>query len=93
MTIFLGIQSPKLIPIKGYIKKSRKKGFLYLNVNNNDSHQRNTTCMLLYIQKAKKLQNAYIDLGKQPDTLQKERQYVVRLYSQKARHLSLRDFS
>ena len=33
---------------------SRKKRFIYINVNYNDSYRRKTTCTFLYKQKAKK---------------------------------------
>ena len=36
-------------------KNVLQKIFLNINENNNDSHQRKTTCTLLYSQKAKKL--------------------------------------
>ena len=44
----------------------------------------------LYKQKAKELRNVFI--YKKPDTFQKTRQFTLRLYIQKAIHLTLRDF-
>ena len=41
----------------------------------------------LYIQKAKKMKRLYIYICKNPDTLIKTRQFVIRVYSQKARRL------
>ena len=42
------------------------------------------------IKKANKLWNAFV--YKNPDTLQKARQFLLRFYIQKARHFTLRDF-
>ena len=44
----------------------------------------------LYKQKARKLRNVFI--YKKPDTFQTARQFPLRLYIQKAIHLTLRDF-
>ena len=58
-----------------YIKKShQKKGFLYININNNDSHQQKTSCTFVYVYKAKKtLRYIYIKLN----NFQKERKYAI----------------
>ena len=45
----------------------------------------------IYIQKAKKLRNVFI--YKKPDTFQKARQFALRVYIQKARHFTSRNFS
>ena len=63
--------------IKKYIYSLRKKYFfsfclyknvaqkqLYINVNNNDSHQQKKTSTFLYIYKAKKMLNVYIYIQK-----------------------------
>ena len=44
----------------------------------------------LYTQKAKKLQNVYIE--KKPDTFQKAGQFLLHFSIQKAIHLTLQDF-
>ena len=75
-----------------YVKKSLKKIFLYINVNNNDSHHRKTTCTFLYIQKPKKIAKR-LYIYKNPDTFKKLRQFALRFYSQKSRHFTLRNFS
>ena len=41
-----------------------KKSFLHINVNNNDYHQRNTTCPILYIKNQNKLPNVYTYIQK-----------------------------
>ena len=46
---------------------------------------------VLYIQKAKTIE-MFIYIFKNPDTLQKARQFALRFYSQKARHFKLHDF-
>ena len=73
-----------------YIKTSGKI-FLYININNNDSHRRMTTCTFLYIHKAKKnAKQLYIYI--KTDILQKARKCALRFYSQKAWHFTLRNF-
>ena len=70
-----------------YIKTSRQnKIFLFINVNNNDCHQRKTTCTLYIYKKQDKYQNVHI-------YKQEVRQFVLRFFSQKSRHFTLRDFS
>ena len=45
-----------------------------------------------YINKNRKNRKVYIYIYKKPDTLQKARQFALRLYSQKAGNFKLRDF-
>ena len=62
-----------------YIKTSRQKNiFVHMNENCNDSHHQKTTCTVLYIQRQKIAKRLYI--YKNPDTLQKVRQFALRFY-------------
>ena len=45
------------------------------------------------MQKAKQNCETFIHIFKKIDTFQKARQFALHSYSQKARHLTLRDFS
>ena len=75
----------------GIYKNFSQKKFFNINVNNNDSHQRKTTCAFLYIQKAKNCETL-IYIYEKSDTLQKATQFALPFYSQKARHFTLLDF-
>ena len=52
-----------------------------MNVNNNDPHQKKTTCTFLYIQKEKKIQNVYI--YKKPDTSKENKKICVTFFKYK----------
>ena len=60
-----------------------------MDENSDDCHHRKTTRTCVYT-KSKKLRNFFI--YKMADTFQKSRQFPLRFYIQKARHLTLRDF-
>ena len=60
-----------------------------MNENYNNCHHKKTTCMFIYIQKAKKCETF---LYKKPDTFQKTGQFPSRFYIQKSRHFTLRNF-
>ena len=70
----------------------QKERFLYMNVNNNDSHQQNTMCTFLSLQKEKHSET-FIYKYKNPDTLLKARQFALRFYWQKGIHFTLHNFS
>ena len=61
---------------------SRKKIFLYINVNYHDSYQLNTKCTF-YINKKQKKCETCMYIYKKPDTLEKARQFALHFYSQK----------
>ena len=52
-----------------YIKRLAKKGFLYINVNKIDSHQRKTTYTFLCIEKSKKSRKDYTYIHTKSETL------------------------
>ena len=54
---------------------------LYMNVNNNDSNQRKTTCMFLHIQKRKNMRNVYIYIQKSRHFAKRKTIYVTFLYT------------
>ena len=59
-----------------------EKRFLNINVDNNDYHQRKTTFTFLYIKNQTNFQT-FIYIFKNPDTLQKARQYAFFLIYKK----------
>ena len=48
---------------------------MFININNNDSYRRNTTCAFIYIQKEKEIVKRLYK-NKNPDTFQKERLFI-----------------
>ena len=66
-----------------------KIGFLYMNENFITAIIERPRARI-YTQRAKKMRNVFI--YKKPDTFQKDRQFPLRFYIQKAMHLTLRNF-
>ena len=73
-----------------YKDVSQKKRFLYMNENCNDCDNWKTMRTFIYRKSKKTLRNVFT--YKKPDTFQKARQFPLRFYIQKAKHLTLRYF-
>ena len=73
-----------------FIKRPAKKNFLYIDVNNNDSHHRKTTCKFIY---TKKLKNETFIYTKSQTLRNKQDNFSLKIYTQKAWHFVLRNFS